>query len=191
MIAGSRFLGISNTNNFTKIRQNSKSLIGVSIESRISLLMKKNRSQKFRWAVPLKGQSNEIFYLRFFHWWNTLKPLTWFLKTFEFGFQFVEIFTIFDWLSAVFYSGESIFPILFTTESCDSASYWLGVTICQLYCICTNSHLSFNTESQYSLLLLIILITAESHYSPPHLQQEVTVDSGELFSKTLKDSLFL
>jgi hypothetical protein len=31
----------------------------------------------------------------------------------------------------------------------------------------------------------------ESHYSPPHLQQRVTVDSGELFSKTLKDSPFL
>jgi hypothetical protein len=54
MILGSRFLGISNTNNFTKIRQNSKSLFGVSIESRISRLMKKkNRSQKSRWSVPL------------------------------------------------------------------------------------------------------------------------------------------
>jgi hypothetical protein len=31
----------------------------------------------------------------------------------------------------------------------------------------------------------------ESHYSPPHLQRGVTVDSGELFSKTLKDSAFL
>jgi hypothetical protein len=35
------------------------------------------------------------------------------------------------------------------------------------------------------------LITTESQFSPPHLQQGVTVDSGELFSKTLKDSPFL
>ncbi len=55
MIAGSRFLGVSNTNNFKKIRRNSKSLFGVSIESRISRLMKKNGSQKSRWTVPLIG----------------------------------------------------------------------------------------------------------------------------------------
>jgi hypothetical protein len=54
MIAGSRFLGILNTNNFMKIRQNSKSLLGVFIESRISRLMKKNRSQKSHWTVPLR-----------------------------------------------------------------------------------------------------------------------------------------
>jgi hypothetical protein len=35
------------------------------------------------------------------------------------------------------------------------------------------------------------LITTESHYSPPHLQRGVIVDSRELFSKTLKDSPFL
>jgi hypothetical protein len=35
------------------------------------------------------------------------------------------------------------------------------------------------------------LITTESHYSLPHLQRGVTVDSGELFSKTVKDSPFL
>jgi hypothetical protein len=45
MIAGSRFLGISNTNNFTKSRENSKSLFGVSIDSRISRLMKKQESK--------------------------------------------------------------------------------------------------------------------------------------------------
>jgi hypothetical protein len=53
MIARSRFLGISNTNNSTKIRQNSKSLFNVSIGSRISRLMKENGSKKSRWAVPL------------------------------------------------------------------------------------------------------------------------------------------
>ncbi len=31
----------------------------------------------------LKGQSNEIFYLWFFHWWNPLKPLSRFLMTFQ------------------------------------------------------------------------------------------------------------
>jgi hypothetical protein len=35
------------------------------------------------------------------------------------------------------------------------------------------------------------LNTTESHYSLPHLQWRVTVDSGELFSKILKDSPFL
>jgi hypothetical protein len=31
----------------------------------------------------LKGQSNEIFYLQFFHWWIPLKPLTRYLMTFR------------------------------------------------------------------------------------------------------------
>jgi hypothetical protein len=31
--------------------------------------------------ASLKGQSNEIFYLPFFHWLTPLKPLTRFLKT--------------------------------------------------------------------------------------------------------------
>jgi hypothetical protein len=35
------------------------------------------------WFTTLKEQSNEIFYLRFFHWWTPLKPLTRFLKTFR------------------------------------------------------------------------------------------------------------
>jgi hypothetical protein len=33
--------------------------------------------------IILKGQSNEICYLRFFHCWNPLRPLTRFLKTFR------------------------------------------------------------------------------------------------------------
>jgi hypothetical protein len=31
----------------------------------------------------LKGQPNDIFYLRFFHRWTSLKPLTRYLKTFQ------------------------------------------------------------------------------------------------------------
>ncbi len=50
--SGSRFIGISNTNKYTKIRQNSKSLSGVSIWTRISGLME--TPQKSRWTVPLR-----------------------------------------------------------------------------------------------------------------------------------------
>ncbi len=38
---------------------------------------------KLLYICFLKGQSNEIFYLQFFHWWTPLKPLTRFLKTFR------------------------------------------------------------------------------------------------------------
>ncbi len=48
-----------------------------------SIYEKKIGGKKSRATVPLKGQSNEIFYLRFFHGWNPLKPLTRFLKTFR------------------------------------------------------------------------------------------------------------
>jgi hypothetical protein len=52
--------------------------------------------------------------------------------------------------SAVIYSGELIFPVLFTTESCDSPHHFDGespfVSI-----ICITFLLLFNTESQYSL----------------------------------------
>jgi hypothetical protein len=37
----------------------------------------------FYWHMYLKGQSNEIFYLRFFHRWTAPKPLTRYLKTFR------------------------------------------------------------------------------------------------------------
>jgi hypothetical protein len=41
-------------------------------------------------------------------------------RLFEFGFAFVEIFTIFNWLPAIIYSRESILPVLFNTESHNS-----------------------------------------------------------------------
>ncbi len=74
------------------------------------------------------------------------------------------IFTIFDWLSAVFYSEESIFPVLFTTESCDSPHHFGGespfVSI-----ICINYRLSFNTPriDYYGESLLPASFTTGSH----------------------------
>ncbi len=38
-------------------------------------------------------------------------PYSVFKDFFEFSFKFEEIFTIFDWLSAIIYSGESILPV--------------------------------------------------------------------------------
>ncbi len=65
-------------------------------------------------------------------------PLRGISRLSEFGFEFGEIFTISDWLSAVIYSGESILPVMFTTERCDSPHHFGGespfVSI-----ICTNS----------------------------------------------------
>ncbi len=43
----------------------------------------KNILRKSRACVPLKGQSNEIFYLWFFQRWTPPKPLTRYLKTFQ------------------------------------------------------------------------------------------------------------
>jgi hypothetical protein len=52
--AGSQYLDILSTNNSAKIRQNSKSLLGMSIETRTSRLVKKTGVEKSRWTVPLK-----------------------------------------------------------------------------------------------------------------------------------------
>jgi hypothetical protein len=56
------------------------------------------------------------------------------------------------------HSGESIFPVFFTMESCDSLHHFGGespfVSI-----ICINSRLSFNTESQYSPYWLLRRVT--------------------------------
>jgi hypothetical protein len=40
-------------------------------------------------------------------------------------------------------------------------------------------------------LIFSVLFNTEIHYSPHRLQQGVAVESGDLFSKTLKDSPFL
>jgi hypothetical protein len=45
--------------------------------------------------VTFKGKSNEIFYLRIFHRWTSPKPLTRYLRFFQFSFEFEEIFAIF------------------------------------------------------------------------------------------------
>jgi hypothetical protein len=92
-------------------------------------------------------------------------------RLFEFCFEFGEIITIFYWLSAVIYSGESIFPLLFTTESCDSQHNFGGESPF-VSNICINFCLLFNTESQYSPWVttprLIYsgesLLTAESYF---------------------------
>jgi hypothetical protein len=87
--------------------------------------------------------------------------------------------------SAVFYSGESIFPELFTTESSGSPHH-IGGESPFVSIICTNSRLSFNTESHYSPYWLLRRVTTPRLiYSGESL---LTLDSGELFSKTLKDS---
>jgi hypothetical protein len=97
-------------------------------------------------------------------------------RLFKFGFEFDEIFAIFDWLSAIIYSGESILPVLFTTESCDSPYHFSGETLF-VRIICINSRMSFNTESRYSPYCLLqrvatprliysgeSLLTAESYF---------------------------
>ncbi len=102
---------------------------------------------------------------------------------FKFGFEFGEIFVIFYRLSAVIYSRESILPVLFKRESCDSPHYysteWLVVRI-----VWINFRLSFNTESRYSPNCLVRRVTT------PRIvySGESLFDSGELLSKTLKDS---
>jgi hypothetical protein len=91
-------------------------------------------------------------------------------RLFEFGFEFNEIFAIFDWFSAIIYSRESILPILFTTASCDSPHHFSGESLF-VRIICINSRLSFNgTVSRYSLYLvyygeylLPVSFIAESH----------------------------
>jgi hypothetical protein len=63
MIAGSQFPCILNTNNCTKIGQNSKSLFGVSIKTRRSRLMKK-MGVKISLDCPFKAET----------WGNTAPP---------------------------------------------------------------------------------------------------------------------
>ncbi len=101
----------------------------------------------------LKERSDEIFYLRFFHKWTPHKPLTRYLKTFRIGIWTHWDILIFDRLSAIIDSGESILPMKFTTESCNSP-HRLSRESLFIRIICINSRLSFTTES---------------HYSPPHL----------------------
>ncbi len=103
----------------------------------------------------------------------------------EFGLEFGEIFAISDWLYAAIYSGESILPVLFTTEWCNSPHHFGGespfVSI-----ICINSSLLFNTESRYSPYCLLRRVT-----TPRLIYSGESLLTGELFSKTLKDSPFL
>ncbi len=87
-----------------------------------------------------------------------LSPIFSLMDSSQFGFEFGEIFTIFYWLSAVIYSGQSIFPVLFTTESCDSPHHFGGESpfvsnICIIVC------LLFHTESQYSPYWLLRRVT--------------------------------
>ncbi len=48
--------------------------------------------------ITLKGQSHEIFYLRFLHRWTSL---TRYLKTFRIWLQIRRVIAIFYWLSAI------------------------------------------------------------------------------------------
>jgi hypothetical protein len=87
-----------------------------------------NFSTNFR--SLLKRQSNEIFHFRFFHRWTPPKWLTWYLKTFRIWPWKVEIiFAIFDRLSAIIYSGESILPVVFNTENCNFPHYYGGESL--------------------------------------------------------------
>jgi hypothetical protein len=127
----------------------------------------------------LMGQSNEIFYLRFFTDGLLPSPLLDIKTFFAFGLEFEEIFAVFDWLSAIIYSGESILPILLNMESCDSPYHYSEESLF-IRIICINSRLSFNTKSRYSLFFLMRRVTT------PRI-----VYSGELFSQKFKDSPFL
>jgi hypothetical protein len=60
--AGSQYFDILSKNNSTKIWQNSKSLLGRSIEARTSRLVKKTGVKKSCWIVPLKWESHQMIY---------------------------------------------------------------------------------------------------------------------------------
>ncbi len=60
--------------------------------------------------------------------------------------------------SAKIFSRESIFPVLFTTESCDSPHHFGGESPF-VSNICINFRLLFNTESQYSPYWLLRRVT--------------------------------
>ncbi len=131
----------------------------------------------------LKEQPNKIFCLSFVHEWLPSKLLTRYLKAFQIWLKVEEKFAIFDWLSAIFYSGELILPVLFCMESCNSSHHLLrGVTNVWIV-LCRNSGLPFNTEVDtprivyYGKSLLPVLFIAGSHW----WQRGVTDDSGEFF----------
>ncbi len=65
---------------------------------------------------------------------------------------------IFDWCSAIIYSGKSIFPVFFNIESSNSLYHCSGESLF-VRIIFINSHLSFNTESRYSLYCLLQRVT--------------------------------
>ncbi len=106
----------------------------------------------------LKGQSSEIFSFVFFMNGLHLSPLLSIWLLFEFGFVFYEIFIILDWLSVIIYSGESDTPRII---------YYGELRLCVF--------------SAYRLWQRI----NDSAY---RLWRGVTVDNGESFFKTSKDS---
>ncbi len=81
-------------------------------------------------------------------------PILGIYRFFEFAFKFQEIFAIFNWLSAIIYSGESILPILFNTESCNSPYHYSRESLF-VRIICINSCLSFSTDSRYSRIVYL------------------------------------
>jgi hypothetical protein len=134
---------------------------------------------KFIHVFEIKGQFNKILTSAFFT--DGLLPTLLLVINglVEFGFEFNEIFAIFDWLSAIIYGGKSILPVTFTMESCFSLHHFSGESLF-VRIICINSYLSFNTESRYSPYCLLwgvttsrliysgeSLLTAKSYFPKP------------------------
>jgi hypothetical protein len=86
------------------------------------------------WEGP---QSNKIFCL--FQKCAPPKPLTWYLNAFQIWLQIQG--DIFDLFSAIDYSRDLMFPVLFNTES-------LQQGVANVWVMCQNSGLPFNKESK-------------------------------------------
>ncbi len=117
----------------------------------------------------LKGQSNEIFYLHFFHRWTSPKPLTRYLKTFRIQLRIRGDIRDFLLTLRYYLQRRVILPVLFNTQSCDSPVHYSGESLF-VRIIRINTRLSFNTESRYSpYCLLCRVLTPRIVYSEESL----------------------
>ncbi len=109
--------------------------------------------------VDLKGQSNEIFYLRNLSQMDSSQDSYLLFKDFSnLASKFDEILAIFDWLSDIIYSRESRLPILFTAKSWDAPHRYSWESLF-VRIICINSRKSDNTERRFSPYCLLWRVT--------------------------------
>jgi hypothetical protein len=81
----------------------------------------------YKWGVNIWRDSPKRFLLPIFSQMDSSQASYFIFKDFsKFGFEFEEIFAIFDWLSAIIYGRELILPVLFNTKSCDSPPNFSG-----------------------------------------------------------------